>query len=137
ADSRFQHELLAFAKDHGKIERDYFIPDEARQNTPERIRHALRPFQEGGQLPAYPLGTDLTEQEIALAASLRKIKDLSTRPGQFIAASFRALLHKDDEEAARPFLERVHLDHPETTKDFLVQQLLLMELEERGLLKVS
>ncbi|MEM1091311.1 MAG: acetyl-CoA hydrolase/transferase C-terminal domain-containing protein [Pseudomonadota bacterium] len=137
ADSRFQHELLAFAKDHGKIERDYFIADEARQNTPERIRHALRPFQEGGQLPAYPLGTDLTEQEIALAASLRKIKDLSTRPGQFIAASFRALLHKDDEEAARPFLERVHLDHPETTKDFLVQQLLLMELEERGLLKVS
>ncbi len=137
ADSRFQHELLAFAKDHGKVERDYLIPDEARQNTPERIKQTLRPFQDSGLLPAYPLGTDLTDQEIALAASLRKIKDLSTRPGQFIAASFRALLHKDDEEAARPFLERVHLDHPETTKDFLVQQLLLLELEERGLLKVS
>ena len=38
-------------------------------------------------------------------------------------------------EAARPFLERIHLEHPETTKDFLIQQLLLLELEERGLLQ--
>ena len=88
-------------------------------------------------MPSYPFGTDLTEQELALAASLRKIKALSDEPGQFIGASFKALLHRGDEEAARPFLERIHLEHPETTKDFLIQQLLMIELEERGLLKVS
>ncbi|MFK7956289.1 MAG: acetyl-CoA hydrolase/transferase C-terminal domain-containing protein [Lysobacterales bacterium] len=137
ADSRFQEELLEFAHSHGKVEKNYRIPAQAQNNTPEYLRETLNPYLKKGMLPAYPLGTDLTEQEIALSASLRKIKELSTRPGQFIAASFKALLHKDDEEAAKPFLERVHLEHPETTKDFLIQQLLLLELEERGLLKVS
>ena len=80
---------------------------------------------------------DLTEQEIILAASLRRIKSLSEEPTHFIAAAFRALLHHGDEEAARPFLERIQLEHPETTRDFLIQHLLMMELEERGALKVS
>ena len=137
ADSRFQSELLEFAKNHGKLERDYRIPFEARNNTPERLQEALAPLSKAGLLPSYPFGTDLTDQELALAASLRKIKALSDEPGQFIGASFKALLHRGDEEAARPFLERIHLEHPETTKDFLIQQLLMMELEERGLLKVS
>jgi acyl-CoA hydrolase len=137
ADSRFQSELLEFAKNHGKLERDYRIPFEARNNTPERLQEALSPLSKAGLLPSYPFGTDLTDQELALAASLRKIKALSDEPGQFISASFKALLHRGDEEAARPFLERIHLEHPETTKDFLIQQLLMMELEERGLLKVS
>ncbi len=35
------------------------------------------------------------------------------------------------------FMTAAYQDHPETTKDFLVQQLLMLELEERGLLKVS
>ena len=58
-------------------------------------------------------------------------------PGHFVAASVKALLHRGDEEAAKPFLERIHLEHPETTKDFLIQQLLMLELEERGVLKVG
>ena len=137
ADSRFQENLLEFAKNHGKVARDYRIPFEARNNTPERLQRILAPYQRKGMLPAYPFGTDLTEQELALGASLRNIKALSEEPGHFIAASFKALLHKSDEEAAKPFLERIHLEHPETTKDFLIQQLLMLELEERGLLKVS
>jgi acyl-CoA hydrolase len=137
ADSRFQSELLEFAKNHAKLERDYRIPVEARNNTPERLQQALAPLTNAGLLPFYPFGTDLTEQELALGASLRKIKELSEEPGQFIGASFRALLHRGDEEAARPFLERIHLEHPETTRDFLLQQLLMMELEERGALKAS
>ncbi len=137
ADSRFQSELLEFAKNHGKLERDYRIPFEARNNTPERLRQALAPLSQGGLLPSYPFGTDLTQQELALAASLKKIKALSEEPGQFIATAARALLHRGDEEAARPFLERLHLEHPESTKEFLIQQLLMLELEEQGALKVS
>ena len=137
ADSRFQAELLEFAKQHNKLEQDYQLPVEVRNNTPERLQAALAPLAKQGLLPAYPFGTDLTEQELALAASLRKLKALSEEPGQFIRAAFKALLHQADEAAARPFLERIHLEHPETTKDFLMQQLLLLELEERGALKVS
>ncbi|MEH6610185.1 MAG: acetyl-CoA hydrolase/transferase C-terminal domain-containing protein [Halioglobus sp.] len=137
ADSRFQDNLLEFAKEHGKVEREYRIPLEARDNTPERIQRVLAPHQTSGLLPAYPFGTDLTDQEIALAASLRKIRALSEEPGHFITSAFKALLHKGNEDAARPFLERIHLENPGTTKEFLVQQLLLLELEERGLLKAS
>jgi acyl-CoA hydrolase len=137
ADSRFQDTLLEFAKVHGKISTDYVIPEWARHNTPARLQTILAPYRHNGLLPDYPLGTELTAQELALGASLRKIKALSEEPGQFIAATFKALLHKANPEAARPFLERVQLEHPETTRDFLIQQLLLLELEERGLLKVS
>jgi len=137
ADSRFQDTLLAFAKNHGKVARDYRIPFEARNNTPENLQRILAPYQHNGMLPAYPFGTDLTDQELALAASLRKIKSLSAEPGHFITTAFKALLHKSDAEAAKPFLERIQLEHPETTRDFLIQQLLMLELEERGLLKVS
>ena len=137
ADSRFQSQLLEFAKNHGKVERGYSIPFEARNNTPERIQAILEPHVKSGLLPAYPFGTELTAQERALGASLKHIKSLSAEPTHFLASAFKSLLHRGDEEAAKPFLERVHLDHPGTTKEFLIQQLLMMELEERGLLKVS
>ena len=112
-------------------------PHSARHITPARLQDILAPYQRNGLLPHYPFGTELTGQEVALGASLRKIKSLSEEPGQFVAAAFRALLHRADPEAAKPFLERLQLEHPETTSDFLMQQLLLLELEERGLLKVS
>jgi hypothetical protein len=136
-DSRFQHELLEFAKTHGKIEDNYQVPEYTRDNTPARLQHTLGPYQDKGLLPDYPFGTDLTEQELALASSLRRIKALSEEPTQFIATVFKALLHKASQEAAKPFLERIQLEHPETTKDFLIQQLLLLDLQERGVLKVS
>jgi acyl-CoA hydrolase len=137
ADSRFQNELLEFAREHGKIERDYRVPASARDNTPERLARQLGPYCESGLLPDYPFGTQMTDQELALASSLRKIKELSEEPAHFVAATVRALFHKANPDAARPFLERIHLDHPETTREFITQQLLLLELEERGLLKVS
>ncbi|MEZ5573256.1 MAG: acetyl-CoA hydrolase/transferase C-terminal domain-containing protein [Halioglobus sp.] len=137
ADSRFQDSLLEFAKTHGKIAQDYEIPESARDNTPARLQHTLAPFQSNGLLPNYPFGTELTEQELALAASLHRIKALSEEPGQFLATAFKALLHKADPHAAKPFLERIQLEHPETTKEFLIQHLLLLDLQERGLLKVS
>ena len=109
------------------------IPTQHGNNTPERLQAVLAPLPARGLLPDYPFGTELTEQEIALAASLRKIKSLSEEPGQFHPRRpSRRCCTSADEEAARPFLERIQLEHPETTKDFLVQQLLLLELEERG-----
>lgn len=137
ADSRFQSSLLEFAKRNGKVEGDYRVPASAQRNTPERLAQQLAPYRANGRLPDYPFGTEMTEQELALATSLRKIKALSEEPAHFAAATVKALFHKADPEAAKPFLERVHLDHPGTTKEFITQQLLLLELEERGLLKVS
>ena len=137
ADSRFQDELLSFAKRNGKVEPDYEIPQTARDNTPQSIAASLAPFVDAGLLPDYPFGTQLTDEEIALATSLRKIKALTDEPTQFVPKLFKALLHRPDEALVKPWLERIHLEHPGTTQEFLVQQLLLLDLEERGLLRGS
>jgi acyl-CoA hydrolase len=137
ADSRFQEELLAFAQREGKVEASFELPPLWRHNTPGRIAEELGEARRTGLLPDYPFGTELTEQERLLGASLRRIKALSEEPGHFIARAFRAILHHPDPDAARPYLERIHLEHPHTSREFLVQQLLLLDLEERGLLKVS
>ena len=137
ADSRFQDELLEFAKSNLKVESEYEVPTFARNNTPAAIATVLSPHIKSGLFPDYPFGTALTEQEIALAGSLRKIKALTEEPSHFIPRLFKALLHHTDDEAAKPWLERIHLEHPDTSKEFLVQQLLMLELEERGLLKAG
>jgi hypothetical protein len=90
-----------------------------------------------GLLPDYPFGTQLTEQEIALAASLRRVKALTDEPAHLIKAAFKALIHNKDHEAAKPFLQRIDLEHPGTGRDFLIQQLILLDLEERGMLKAG
>jgi hypothetical protein len=137
ADSRFQQELADFAREHGKLPADYEIPAAARNNRPERLASALQPWIDDGLLPEYPLGTELTEQEQALSASLRRIKALSDEPAAFLRQAFRALLHQGDAEAARPYLERIQLEHPDSSKEFIIQQLLLLELEQMGLLKAG
>lgn len=135
-DSRFQQELADWAIKQGKLPGDYVIPEAARKNTPYRIAKSLSSHIADGLLPAYPFGTDLTDKELTLSASLRRIKALSDEPATFLREILRALLHSGDKEAARPWLERIHLLHPESSRDFIVQQLLLLELEEHGLLKV-
>ena len=76
-------------------------------------------------------------EEIALADSLRKVKALSEEPGEFVYTMLRALVHRADEQRAQPFLERIGLEHPHSSKEFLIAQLLMLELEENGYLKVS
>lgn len=71
ADSRFQGELLRQAKDAGKIAKGYEIPATFRDNTPERIERALKPFD----LPPYPSGSDFTAVERRLLTALEKLKD--------------------------------------------------------------
>ena len=77
ADSRFQQRLLEEAKEAGRIERSYEIPEEHRRNTPEELERRLSPVRD--LLPAFPLGTDMTEQEQTLAAALQVVKSRSAR----------------------------------------------------------
>lgn len=134
ADSRFQDELLNWAVAQGKLEPGYEIPSAARNNTPGRIAASLRDYRRPGLLPDYPFGTELTDQEVNLAASLRRIKALSADPSRFLPQVARALIHRTDEDIAHAYLQRIELEHPQTSREFIIQQLLLLDLEERGLL---
>ena len=137
ADSRFQNELLSKAKEAGKISRDYVVPEPYRKNLPERIANEIEGWKRKGFFPFFPLGTEFSDQEIALAQSLREIKALMEEPRSLIRALIRSFVHGVDEEQAAPYLERIGLDHPDTPRDLILQHLLLLELEEHGHLRSS
>ena len=135
ADSRFQQTLLDEAIKAGKVDPETSLPEEWLNNTPEKNDRFIDHWKQQGFFPRYPLGCDFTEQEQALAHSLRDLKALQENPADLIAAAIKSLLHNADDEAAAPFLERIGLQHPDTAKEVLLQQLLLLELEDNGYLK--
>jgi hypothetical protein len=135
ADSRFQESLLAQAKRAGKIDAAYQIPPQRRQNLPERIEREIARWQADGHFPAFPLGTDFTPEEVALATSLREMKRLMEEPRSLLRSLIRSFTHDVDEAQAAPYLERIGLAHPHTPKDLILKHLLLLELEQNGYLK--
>jgi acyl-CoA hydrolase len=74
ADSRYQRGLTEAAQRVGKLERSFSLPTHAAANTPERLKSALMPARRAGLLPPFPLGSDLTEVEEALAHPLLALK---------------------------------------------------------------
>ena len=135
ADSRFQAELIETLKKAGKLRQDYELPEAYRANYPEKLVSILGEWRKKGLFPAFPLGSDFTSEEIALGKSLKDIKSIMSNPRSMVKAVIRSFVHKVDAEEAKPFLERLNLSHPETTKDKILQHLLLLELEENGYLK--
>jgi acyl-CoA hydrolase len=74
ADSAFQPALVKAAQAAGKLERSFRLAPAVAGNRPERIRAALAGPRADGLLPAFPLGTEMTEVEQTLAGSLTLLK---------------------------------------------------------------
>jgi len=79
ADSRFQDALLKQAKKAGKIEAGYEIPAAFHNNTPQRLQKVFEQGHRLRNLPYFPLGTDLTEEEARLAIALKALKSHSRK----------------------------------------------------------
>ena len=84
--------------------------------TQERLQRALGGVYASATLPVFPFGTDLTQEEVALADSLRQVKELAEDPGEFVYTMLRALVHRVDEHKAEPFLKRIGLQHPNSRR---------------------
>jgi acyl-CoA hydrolase len=121
ADSRFQDELLKQAKDHGKLAKDYEIPEQYRQNLPEVLEAKLHPWTEAGLLPDFPFGTDLTDDELRMVRALKKLKHASHHPSEFLLMAVRALF--EEKPVPKAYLERLGLDDAHSFKDLLVRRL--------------
>jgi acyl-CoA hydrolase len=132
ADSRFQDSLLKEAKEAGKIDPDYAIPEQFRGNRPERISDALAPFRAEGALPEYPFGTDLTDLEAGLLRALRHLKralhDLELPEKKDLKKTL------DIPETARPYLERMALADPEGIGERLLRRALVYGLSAEKLI---
>jgi acyl-CoA hydrolase len=73
-DGAFQPALIAAAQAAGKLERSYRLPQSAAGNRAERVAAALAPARRADLLPAFPLGTEMTEVEQSLAGPLTLLR---------------------------------------------------------------
>lgn len=120
-DSRFQETLLATAKANGKIANDYQIPAHQRHNLPALLVAKLHAFQAEGLLPDFPFGTDLTSDELALIAVLKRMKGLQGNKFTLV----KALWSARGKPARADWLQRLKLDKPRTFKDKITRQLFI------------
>lgn len=130
-DSRFQPELMERAKQSGKLPRDYTIPEVFRHNTPERLERIATEFRNKGMLPAFPMGTDFTMEELVLARCLKAVKAKSAHTSVVIKALLKTLnpAGKQVPEKLMPYLERIKLIEADNMKDKIARTLLIEELE--------
>jgi hypothetical protein len=121
ADSRFQPELLATAKEHGKLPADYEIPEVHRNNLPQHLDDILHPWSRAGLLPDFPFGTDLTADELHIVRALKRLKHATEHPVELVAMVMKSLW--EDKEAPPAYLERLGLAEARSFKEMFVRKL--------------
>ncbi|TDU28710.1 acetyl-CoA hydrolase/transferase-like protein [Panacagrimonas perspica] len=127
ADSRFQSALLAKLQAAGRIEAGYRIPDAFRGNTPEALADRLRGPTKAGHLPAFPFGTDFTEQELRLAKALKGVKARASSTPKWKLA-IKALMAPAAPAELLPDLQRLGLEKPEGMEAKVARALLVEAL---------
>ncbi len=108
ADSRFQQELMRQAQDAGKLPKDHEIPAAHRDNSPDRIKAALKPAREAGLLPSFPFGSDFTDVEQRLIPALQILQEASRSPFKLAGLAINGLRAGD--ASVQPALARMGLD---------------------------
>ena len=131
-DSRFQEELLQKAKDAGKMPKDYQIPDQFRNNTPQRLEDDLAPFKQKGFFPPFPFGTDFTETELIIGKALKGLKAQMSEGLTKISSLGKAMTIRSVPSAAKPYLERLQLENPKSAKEKMMQKLVIYALSSQG-----
>jgi acyl-CoA hydrolase len=119
ADSRFQNELMREAKDAGKLAKSFEIPAAQRENYPEKVTAALKPFRESGALAAFPFGSDFTETERTLIPALQILREASPVSLARLALEGVSASRNANAEA----LARLKLDAPRSLSDRLYRLL--------------
>lgn len=109
SDSAFQSRLMREAHAAGKLAEGYEIPFDAASNTPDAIRRVFARREFKAHFPPYPLGSDFTREEQALAAALQWLAETTAKTSGRLAAGLGALFHRrsaqDDAAIARMALD--------------------------------
>jgi len=137
ADSRFQKQLVARAKKAGKLPPDYEIPEEYRNNTPQKIHALLKPYQSHGLFPQFPFGTDLTETDITLAGALKGMKGLAKGNRLKLAKGMLAELFRPTPKSVQHYLDRMKLAHPSSINEKIMRKIVVFALRNANVIPSS
>ncbi len=135
ADSRFQKELLEQAKKAGKIPKDYQIPEEYRNNYPEKIIQLLQPYREKGYFQPFPFGTDLTIEEMMLGASLKGMKAIATGDPLKLLTGLLKEMFRPVPASAAGFIKRMNLENPANLKEKITRKMIIFALRNSKMIK--
>ncbi|WP_184719823.1 acetyl-CoA hydrolase/transferase C-terminal domain-containing protein [Caulobacter sp.] len=115
-DSRFQTGLLEKAKESGKLEKAYALPEAFTRNTPERVAQALSPLKGAGLAPLLPFGSDFDSLEESLLPALGRLKAAQAEPRALAGLVFKGMGQRSGHETA---LARLGLNKPKSLRDRL------------------
>jgi len=132
ADSRFQEPLVEEAKQRGKLEADYQVPEIYRHNTPQRLAEVYNKFRVRGCFEPFPFSCDFTQEELMLGKALKSIKSKSSHKWQLVKTLWNGLMLPEIPEQSRALIARMDLEHPENFKQKLMQRLILGELNPKS-----
>ena len=119
ADSRFQLGLIEQAQAVGKLPSDFELSSAYCENTPEKLMERFKKIEE--HFPPFPFGTDLTEEEIIIGRTLKKLKKMSK--GHLVWNLVLAILRPLNKNHL-PLLKRMKLDNANTFNERLYANLL-------------
>ncbi|MDA8137231.1 MAG: hypothetical protein M0036_01155 [Desulfobacteraceae bacterium] len=131
-DSRFQEELLAEAKKCKKISEDYQIPEQYRNNTPERLAAILKEFKAQGLFPDFPFGTIFSGEELFIAFAMKALKNKAAGPD---AAKFPEIMKGLPNEVPaglKPMFDRMGLTTAKTPEEIQSQKTLMLAFKVAG-----
>ncbi len=126
-DSEFQAELIDIAKNHDKLDKNYQLPEEFKNNTPLQIAKTLGQSDCQQAFLRFPFGSDFTPEEERLTLALEKLQADKKKSWQNVLKKILFSNAKPDEFPAE--LKRMGLAVPKTLKHRLYQKLVLAYLE--------
>ncbi len=129
ADSRFQKQLLNQAKKAKKIPEDYEIPEEYRNNTPEKIVQLLKPYQDKGFFKTFPFGTDFKPEEVMIVSSMKTLKNLAAENPFKLLIGLLLVAIKPVPESAKVYLRHMELEKPASLKERIAGNMVILALK--------
>ncbi len=130
ADSRFQAHLLKQAQQAGKVDPNFELPEQWQNNTPAAVANNLRELQQQKFFPAFPFGTDFTDDELKIGKALKLLKAAtSTRTGTVVTL-FQALMFGSGKAQYQAFMKRMQLDKVSDLKSWLDRRLFILALKK-------
>lgn len=130
SDAQFQDGLADQAKAAGKLRSDFVIPTQWRTNSPAQLRIRLAPPEIARTLPAFPFGSDFTNEELKLIDALRFLQSVSSSLPRLVRFSLKSLFTKNQAPRNELLMQRMELDRPRGMKLRLIRRMLLRALAQ-------
>jgi acyl-CoA hydrolase len=127
-DSRFQNGLMQEAKRVGKLRSQYAIPSMHRSNLPNAYAAPLAKLRTQGLFPAFPFGTDFTQDEQRLMRALRRLEHMTSSPKRLLNTLVASAANGRMDYDVEPLLRRMDLHAPSNAKEHVYRRLIAAAL---------